>query len=78
MKILITGGAGFIGSHVADAYLAAGRDVAIVDNLRSGTVDHVPRGAPLHVADITDPEFAAIMAKERPQVVSHHAAQMSV
>ena len=78
MKILITGGAGFIGSHVAEAYLAAGHDVAIVDSLHSGSADHVRCGARLHVADITAPEFSTIMAKERPLVVSHHAAQVSV
>lgn len=78
MKTLITGGAGFIGSHVAEAFLAAGHDVAIVDNLRTGSADHVPSAARLYVADVAGPEFPAILAKERPHLVSHHAAQMSV
>ena len=78
MKTLITGGAGFIGSHVAEVFLAAGHEVVIVDNLRSGRKQQVPRDARLYVADAGGDEFAAILAKERPQVVSHHAAQVSV
>ena len=78
MKTLITGGAGFIGSHVAEAFLAAGHDVAVVDNLRTGNRKHVPLGARLYIADVGSPEFSAILAKERPHLVSHHAAQVSV
>ncbi len=78
MKILITGGAGFIGSHVADAYLAAGHDGAIADNLLSGSADHVPGGARLHLVDIAAPEFDRVVEREQPDVVNHHAAQMSV
>ncbi len=78
MKILITGGAGFIGSHVADAYLAAGHDVVIADNLLSGSADHVPGAARLHLVDIAAPEFDRVVEREQPDVVNHHAAQMSV
>ncbi len=78
MKTLITGGAGFIGSHVAEAFLAAGHDVAIVDDLRSGSADRAPPGARFYAADVGGPEFSAILAKERPELVSHHAAQVSV
>ena len=78
MKILVTGGAGFIGSHVADGYLAAGHEVVIADNLLSGSIDNVPAGAKLHLVDIAAPEFDLVMAHERPDVVNHHAAQMSV
>ena len=78
MKILVTGGAGFIGSHVADGYLAAGHEVVIADNLLSGSIDNVPAGARLHLVDIAAPEFDLVMARERPDVVNHHAAQMSV
>ena len=78
MKILVTGGAGFIGSHVADGYLAAGHEVVMADNLLSGSIDNVPAGARLHLVDIAAPEFDLVMAQERPDVVNHHAAQMSV
>ena len=78
MKILITGGAGFIGSSIADAYLAAGHDVAIVDNLYSGKRENVPAKARFHEIDITSPKIAEILEGERPDVVSHHAAQMDV
>ncbi len=78
MKILITGGAGFIGSHVADGYLAAGHDVAVADNLLSGNADNVPADARLHLVDIAAPEFDLVMERERPDLVNHHAAQTSV
>ena len=78
MKILVTGGAGFIGSHVAAGHLAAGHDVAIADNLSSGNADNVPAGARLHLVDIASPEFDLVVGRERPDVVNHHAAQMSV
>lgn len=78
MKVLITGGAGFIGSHVADGYLAAGHDVVVADNLSGGSAENVPGNARLHLMDISAPEFALLVERERPDVVSHHAAQASV
>ena len=78
MKILVTGGAGFIGSHVAEGYLAAGHDVAVADNLLSGNADNVPADARFHLVDIAAPEFDLVVERERPDVVNHHAAQMSV
>ena len=78
MKILITGGAGFIGSHVAESYLNGGYQVVVVDNLRSGRAAHVPEGVRLHVVDIATSEMDTVMALERPDIVSHHAAQSSV
>jgi UDP-glucose 4-epimerase len=78
MKILLTGGAGFIGSHVADAYLAAGHRVAIVDDLSTGCAAHVPAGASLHVLDIGAPELQKVFELEKPDIVNHHAAQISV
>lgn len=78
MRVLVTGGAGFIGSHVADAYVAAGHQVAIVDNLSSGRMANVPTRAAFYEVDILDPALEAIFAKERPQVVNHHAAQVDV
>ncbi|MFM7135491.1 MAG: NAD-dependent epimerase/dehydratase family protein [Planctomycetota bacterium] len=79
MKILVTGGAGFIGSHVVDALLAAGHTPAVLDDLSSGSADNLPPGVPLHVADIADPEAVErVFASERPEAVCHQAAQMSV
>ncbi|NIT36544.1 MAG: NAD-dependent epimerase/dehydratase family protein [candidate division Zixibacteria bacterium] len=78
MKVLITGGAGFIGSHVVERYLSAGWDVAVVDDLSTGRGDNVPEGATFYELDIRDLEFAEVVAAERPDVLSHHAAQMDV
>jgi UDP-glucose 4-epimerase len=78
MKVLVTGGAGFIGSHVVDACLAAGHEVVVVDNLSSGSPRNVPDGARFVLMEIGSPEFGKLMDLERPQVVNHHAAQVSV
>jgi UDP-glucose 4-epimerase len=78
MRILITGGAGFIGSHVADAYLAAGHEVGVVDDLSTGTKENVDPRVRFWQADIRGADLVAILADFRPDVVSHHAAQMSV
>ena len=79
MKILVTGGAGFIGSHIVDAILAAGHSAAVLDDLSSGSRGNLPAGVPLHVADIADAEAVErAFASERPDAVCHQAAQMSV
>ena len=78
MRILITGGAGFIGSHVTDAYLAAGHEVAVVDDLSSGSADNVDPRARWYRMDIRDPALDSAFAEERPEIVCHHAAQVSV
>jgi UDP-glucose 4-epimerase len=79
MKVLVTGGAGFIGSHICDALLAAGHGVAVIDDLSSGSRDNLPAGVPLHVVDVVDgPAVARVFAAERPDAVCHQAAQMSV
>jgi UDP-glucose 4-epimerase len=78
VKALVTGGAGFIGSHIADLLLAEGHDVAVVDDLSTGKQVNVARGARFYQVDIRSPEFAAVMNIERPEVVFHQAAQMSV
>lgn len=78
VKILVTGGAGFIGSHVADAYLDQGHDVHILDDLSGGRKDNVPAGAPLHPYDIRSKEAADLIRSERFDVICHHAAQMDV
>ena len=79
MRVLVTGGAGFIGSHIVDGLLAAGHHVEVVDDLSSGSRDNLPAGVPLHVADIVDPAaMARVFAAARPELVCHQAAQMSV
>lgn len=77
-KVLVTGGAGFIGSHVADAYLARGDRVWIVDDLSSGKRENVPKGATFVEAEIADPGVAELVRRERFALVNHHAAQIDV
>lgn len=78
MKILVTGGAGFIGSHVVDRYVDAGHDVVVVDNLSSGRRDFVHPQARLYEVDIRDEALRAVFEREHPDIVNHHAAQASV
>ena len=78
MRMLVTGGAGFIGSHVVDRYLAEGHEVAIVDDLSSGRRANAPDQATLHEFDIADPKLATVFDEFRPELVNHHAAQISV
>jgi len=77
-KILITGGAGFIGSTVADAFLAAGWDVAVVDDLSSGKRENVPAAARFYPCDVRSAAAAEALERERPDVLCHHAAQIDV
>lgn len=72
-KILITGGAGFIGSHVARALLAEGAHVVIVDNFSTGRRDRVPEGATVYDINIADPHFSEIIEIERPDIIYHFA-----
>src|SRR5688572_7626828 len=76
--ICITGGAGFIGSHLAEAFLARGERVLILDDLSGGRRENVPDGAELHVFDIRSPEAAALVRESGVDVLVHHAAQMDV
>ncbi len=78
MKILVTGGAGFIGSNVVDGYIKAGHDVLVVDNLYTGKRSNVNPDARFYEMDIRSPEVAELIKRERPDVLNHHAAQMSV
>jgi len=79
MKILVTGGAGFIGSNIVDGLLAAGHCVAVLDDLSSGSRKNLPENVPLHVVDIVDGKAVVkVFAAERPDAVCHQAAQMSV
>jgi len=78
VKVLITGGAGFIGSHVADALILAGHTVAIVDDLSTGNRGWLPPKAAFYELDIRSEELGKVFAAERPDAVSHLAAQASV
>jgi UDP-glucose 4-epimerase len=78
MRILVTGGAGFIGSHVAEAYVAAGHDVCIVDNLATGRRANAPRAARLYEIDLHAQETERVFQEFKPEIVNHHAAQASV
>lgn len=79
MRVLVTGGAGFIGSHVAEAALAAGHEVFVLDDLSTGRRENVPTGAAFFQVDVRDGEAVArTIAETRPEVVSHQAAQASV
>ena len=76
MRVLVTGGAGFIGSHIADAYLAAGHTVGVVDNLSTGSAENLDPRIRLWQTDIRDTAIDSILAEFRPDIVSHHAAQI--
>lgn len=78
MKILLTGGAGFIGSNVADAYIREGHDVIVVDNLFTGRRENLNPRARFYLMDIRSAEMKKLFDFERPDIVNHHAAQMSV
>jgi UDP-glucose 4-epimerase len=79
VKILVTGAAGFIASHVADAYVNAGHDVVIVDDLSRGSKKNVNPKARFYQCDIRDRETVeSIFLSEKPAIVNHHAAQMDV
>ncbi len=78
MRILVTGGAGFIGSHVAQAYVDAGHDVLVLDNLSSGKQENVPAAARFVFADVGSDTSAEAVRTFRPEVVNHHAAQINV
>lgn len=78
-RVLVTGGAGFIGSHVADAYLAHGWSVTIVDNLATGKKENVPRGAEFVEMDVRDERIHELFESHGGfDLVNHHAAQIDV
>lgn len=78
MKICITGGAGFIGSHIADAYINQGHSVSIIDNLSSGKRENIHPQATFYELDITSPDVHELFAREQFDILNHHAAQMDV
>ena len=78
MKVLVTGGAGFIGSHVVDLYLANGYEVVVVDDLSSGRRSNLNPAATFYEVDIRSPQLQDVFERERPDFVNHHAAQIDV
>jgi UDP-glucose 4-epimerase len=77
-RVLVTGGAGFIGSHVADAFLAAGCEVVVIDNLSRGRAEQVPRAASFKRLDVGSPEAKQLVATGGFEAVLHLAAQIDV
>jgi len=77
-KILVTGGAGFIGSHVVDLFVAQGYEVVIVDDLSTGRTSNLNSAAKFYQVDIRSPQLREVFEAEKPDYVSHHAAQMDV
>jgi len=75
MKVLVTGGAGFIGSHVVDALVRQGYQVVVVDNLSTGRPENINPAATFYQADISNSELEEIFEKERPELINHQAAQ---
>lgn len=78
MKIVVTGGAGFIGSHVADTFISEGHDVIIVDNLISGKKENINPKATFHQMDIGSQDFFDLIVSVSPDVIDHHAAHIHV
>ncbi len=78
MKILVTGGAGFIGSHIVDAYVNDGHEVIVVDNLSTGRRENLNSKTKFYQIDICSPEIEEVFKKERPEILNHHAAQIDV
>jgi UDP-glucose 4-epimerase len=78
MKIMVTGGAGFIGSNVVDGYVNAGHEVVVIDNLCTGKRENVNPRARFYEVDIRSEEVGRVMEMEKPEVMNHHAAQISV
>ncbi len=78
-RILVTGGAGFIGSHVAEALIEASHTVAVLDNLSSGRRENLPKESRFFEVDVTDKEeLEKVFSELKPEIVDHHAAQISV
>ncbi|MCL0036532.1 NAD-dependent epimerase/dehydratase family protein, partial [Dehalococcoidia bacterium] len=78
MKIMVTGGAGFIGSHIVDALIEKGHQVVVVDNLTTGSRQNINPSAKFYEMSICDSELAGIFERERPEIVSHQAAQVVI
>src|SRR5262252_4690118 len=77
-RVLLTGGAGFIGSHLVRAHLGAGDEVTVLDDLSSGKAENLPEGVRLVRADVRSPEARSLAATGGFTILNHHAAQMDV
>lgn len=77
MRILVTGGAGFIGSHIVDTYVSEGHEVFVIDNLSTGNKENLNPAARFYQADIRD-DISALIRDINPEVINHHAAQMDI
>ncbi len=78
MKILVTGGAGFIGSNIVDRYISEGHSVVVIDNLSTGSEKFINKEAKFYKTDIVDKKIKEIFKKEKPDIVNHHAAQIDI
>jgi len=79
MKVLVTGGAGFIGSHITDRLIASGHEAVVVDNLSTGKREYINPRSKFHEVDITNrEELLRVFQDEKPDIVTHHAAQVNV
>jgi UDP-glucose 4-epimerase len=78
MKILVSGGAGFIGSHIADLYISRGHKVVVIDNLSAGRIANLNPEATFYKADIRSKDIEKIFEIEKPDIVNHQAAQISI
>lgn len=78
MKVLITGGAGFIGSNIADRLIELGHSVIVIDNLKTGKIENINKDCVFYEYDIRERHLADIFLKELPDIVIHNAAQLSV
>jgi UDP-glucose 4-epimerase len=78
MKIVVTGGAGFIASHIVDAYLAGGHEVHVFDDFSTGQKSNLNGKATVHTIDIADAKVVKLIEELKPDALSHHAAQMDV
>lgn len=78
MKVLITGGAGFIASHLTDELIQQGHEVAVLDNLSTGKREFLNPNALFYNMDITDPSIERVFSEFKPQIIYHHAAQIDV
>ena len=78
MRYLVTGGAGFIGSHLVDRLLSLGNKVVVVDDLSSGRLQNLNKGAVFYHTSINHPSIEEIIQREQPDIINHHAAQISV